>query len=199
MLTGVILAGGQNRRMGGKPKALIPFRGVPLLNIQLQEMAKICQQILIVTHIPELFAPILQEFQQAAVRCIPDVMPGKGPLSGIQAACLTAATDRLWIVGCDMPYLSAAAAEALNELCEVTQADAVIPVIHEKVQPLHGIYDKRIAPVVSELLEMEQFQLMGLLERIHFQTADDSFFAQKNIALTFTVNLNTPDDFLSAE
>jgi hypothetical protein len=46
---------------------------------------------------------------------------------------------------------------------------------------------------------MEQFKLMGLLERIHFQTADDSFFAQRNIALTFTVNLNTPDDFLSAE
>jgi molybdenum cofactor guanylyltransferase len=197
MLTGVILAGGQNRRMGGKHKALMPFKGVPLLNIQLKEMARICKQILLVTHAPELFAPILQEFKQAEVNCIPDVMPGKGPLSGIHAACLAAATDRLWIVGCDMPYLSAAAAEALFDLCEGTQADAVIPVIHEKVQPLHGIFDKRIAPVVAKLLEMEQFKLMGLLERIHFLTADDSYFAQRDIALTFTVNLNTPDDFLS--
>jgi molybdenum cofactor guanylyltransferase len=199
MLTGVILAGGQNRRMGGKHKALIPFRGVPLINIQLQEMARICKQIFIVTHAPELFPKILREFKQAEVSCIPDVMPGKGPLSGIHAACLAAATDRLWIVGCDMPYLSAAAAEALYDWCEVTHADAIIPVIHEKVQPLHGIFDKRIAPVVAELLEMEQFKLMGLLERIHFLTADDSFFAQRDIALTFTVNLNTPDDFLSAE
>ncbi|SEC63528.1 molybdenum cofactor guanylyltransferase [Paenibacillus sp. GP183] len=199
MMTGVILAGGQNRRMGGKHKALIPFRGVPLLNIQLQEMARICKQILLVTHKPELFAPILQDIRQAEVSCIPDVLPGKGPLSGIHAACLAAETNRLWIVGCDMPYVSAAAAEALYDLSESTQADAVIPVIHEKVQPLHGIYDKRIAPVVSELLGMEQFKLMGLLARIHFVTADDLFFAQRDIALTFTVNLNTPDDFLSAE
>jgi molybdopterin-guanine dinucleotide biosynthesis protein A len=199
MMTGVILAGGQNRRMGGKHKALISLKGVPLLSIQLQEMARICKQILLVTHTPELFAAILQDFQQAGVSCIPDVMPGKGPLSGIHAACLSAEADRLWIVGCDMPYVSAAAAEALYDLCEDTEADAVIPVIHEKVQPLHGIFDKRIAPVVAELLEMEQFKLMGLLERIHFLTADDSFFTQRNIALTFTVNLNTPDDFLSAE
>jgi molybdopterin-guanine dinucleotide biosynthesis protein A len=199
MMTGVILAGGQNRRMGGKHKALIPFKGVPLLNIQLQEIARICKQILLVTHTPDLFAPILQDFQQAEVSCIPDVLPGKGPLSGIHAACLAAETDRLWIVGCDMPYVSAAAAEALYDLCEGTQADAVIPVIHDKVQPLHGIFDKRIAPVVTELLETEQFKLLELLERIHLVTADDSFFAQRDIALTFTINLNTPDDFLSAE
>jgi molybdopterin-guanine dinucleotide biosynthesis protein A len=198
MITGVLLAGGQNRRMGGRHKALLPINGVPLLAIQLQEMARLCEQILIVTNTPDLFEPIISGFELAKVTTIPDIIPGRGPLSGIHAACRAAIEDRLWIVGCDMPFLSAAAAEALNGLCEKTNADAAIPVIDDKLQPLHGIYDKRIESITEELLLQEKYRLMGLLERIRWQPADQAFFVQKEIGLSFTVNLNTPDDFNEA-
>jgi molybdopterin-guanine dinucleotide biosynthesis protein A len=199
MMTGVILAGGQNRRMGGRHKALVPFRGFPLLAIQLREMALICKQILIVTNAPHLFEPIIAEFHLAKVSCIPDLMPGKGPLSGIHAACRAALTDRLWVVGCDMPFLSATAAEALNDLCVEKQSDAAIPVIREKIHPLHSIIDKRIVTIAEELLELEKYKLMGLLERIHYEPADDAFFTDKKIGLAFTVNLNTPEEFDCAQ
>lgn len=199
MMTGVILAGGQNRRMGGAHKALVPINGVPLLQIQLEEMARICSFILIVTNVPELFAPIVAEFKLAEVSCIPDLLPEKGPLSGIHAACQAAQTNRLWIVGCDMPFISAAAAEALNDLCKETCADAAVPVIQGKIQPLHGIFDKRIVHIVKELLELEVYKLMRLLERIHVQTVDDAFFVDKRVSLAFTVNLNTPGEFRAVQ
>jgi molybdopterin-guanine dinucleotide biosynthesis protein A len=199
MMTGVILAGGQNRRMGGRHKALLPFRGVPLLTIQLEEMARICKHILIVTNTPHLFEPIIREFHLAEVNCMPDLLPGKGPLSGIHAACKAVRTNHFWLVGCDMPFLSAAAAEALHELCGQKQADAAIPVIQGKVQPLHAIFDKKIVLAAEDLLAQESYKLMGLLERINYEHAGDAFFAHKKIGLTFTVNLNTPEEFDSAQ
>ncbi len=62
MITGVILAGGLNRRMGGRLKALLPVQGQPLLLRQLKEMSSICKQVIVVTNELEVLRPHLLRF-----------------------------------------------------------------------------------------------------------------------------------------
>jgi molybdopterin-guanine dinucleotide biosynthesis protein A len=195
MITGVILAGGQNRRMGGRVKALLPIDGVPLLRRQLEEISLLCGRILVVTNKPELMEPITSEFHHAEVSCIPDQYPGQGPLSGIHAACQTSVDSQLWVVGCDMPFLSAEAARAMSSLCLETQVDAIVPVIQQKVQPLHGIYQRHIGTIVELCITEKSLKLMGLLERIRWQVAEETFFLERGIGLQFAGNVNTLEDY----
>jgi molybdenum cofactor guanylyltransferase len=198
MLTGVILAGGQNRRMGGKPKALLPFGGRPILERQLEEMAVLCPQILVVANAPQDLAPIVSAHQFAKVQIIPDLYPGTGPLGGLHAALHSSENECVWVVGCDMPHISATAAGMMLAACKEASNDAVLPVIQGKIHPLHGIYHSRIKPIVEALLQQKQYKMMGLLERIRWLQADQSDFLSKQIDLAFVTNLNTNEEYLRA-
>lgn len=195
MITGVILAGGLNRRMGGRLKALLPVQGQPLLHKQLKVMSSICKQVIVVTNEPEVLLPHLSSVPDIDVKCITDQYVQKGPLSGIHAASLIASEQHLWIVGCDMPFISAEAAKAMAILCKEANLDAVIPVLDGRVHPLHGIYSKLVGSEAGMLLEQEQYRLMGLLDHIEWKPVENDFFEQQNIPTHFATNVNTPEEF----
>ena len=109
MLTGVILAGGANRRMKGESKALLPFGGQPLVVRQVDRMRILCDEVIVVTNDPRPYLPILDR----SVRIITDFFAGHGPLGGMHAALSLAKHTSVWVVGCDMPFVSSKAAELL--------------------------------------------------------------------------------------
>jgi molybdenum cofactor guanylyltransferase len=195
MMTGVILAGGLNRRMGGKLKALLPIGGEPLLLRQLTEMALLCKQVLIVTNAPEMLSNTLATVSSVEVACIRDRYVQTGPLGGLHAACLAAEESLLWVVGCDMPFISALAAKAMGERCMEAGTDAVVPVIEGHIHPLHGIYSRQVGSHAEALLVLEEYRLMGLLERINWLAVEQNFFEERNITTQFATNLNTPEDY----
>jgi molybdopterin-guanine dinucleotide biosynthesis protein A len=196
MMSGVILAGGQNRRMGGSPKALLPIGDRPLIHVQLEEMAKLCMQIWVVTNTPELLEPAISKFRQAEVTLIPDTYPNTGPMGGIHAACQAAAVERLWIVGCDMPFLSSEAANAMLEQHIASEASALAPNLADKIHPLHAIYHRELTRAVAEQLLIQQnYKLMELLRKLNAQHANEAFFTNKGIDLNFVTNLNTIEDY----
>lgn len=87
-LGALILAGGQNRRMGGSPKALLPNgSGARILDGLRAAFAGFDEKLLS-TNTPELaagtgFAPV------------PDAQPGMGPLAGLAAALSACQSDGL--------------------------------------------------------------------------------------------------------
>lgn len=83
MLTGVILAGGDNRRMGGRVKALLPFHGEPLIVRQIRRMRIACDTVIAVARYPEKLEDALMNDD---ILLIEDRIPGKGPLGGMHAA-----------------------------------------------------------------------------------------------------------------
>jgi molybdopterin-guanine dinucleotide biosynthesis protein A len=196
MISGVILAGGQNRRMGGSPKALLPIGDRPLIRVQLEEMAKLCKQIWVVTNTPKLLEPAISKFRQAEVTLIADTYPNTGPMGGIHAACRAAAVERLWIVGCDMPFLSSEAANAMLEQHITLEATALVPKVADKIHPLHAIYHRKQTETVTEQLLIQQnYKLLELLRKLNAQHVDEAFFTNKGIDLNFVTNLNTIEDY----
>lgn len=100
-LTGLILAGGEGRRMGGQDKGLMPFHGRPLVAWVADALRGQVGRVLIVANRnTEAYA------QYGEV--IRDLRPGfAGPLAGIEAGLSAAAPG--WILSCpvDAPLLPA--------------------------------------------------------------------------------------------
>ncbi|WP_447895058.1 molybdenum cofactor guanylyltransferase MobA [Vreelandella sp. GE22] len=108
-LTGMILAGGEGRRMGGRDKGLEPFEGLPLFAHALTPLQGRVAEILVSAN------RNLDAYKLFGHRVIEDVEPGfHGPLMGIYSGLLAAKTPWLLVVPCDTPLLPATLAERLS-------------------------------------------------------------------------------------
>lgn len=194
MLTGIILAGGENRRMNGKNKALLTFSNERLIERQIRFMKPICDEIIVVTNDPRSLLPILGN----TVRIITDYIPGKGPLSGMHAAFTLSKSSVMWVVGCDMPFISHRAAEWMWKQQQELQCDAVIPYISNKYHSLHGIYHKNCIHAISDLLNQNQYQLKELFKNIRYERIKESQFLEQGIDPQFITAVNTPEDYNEA-
>lgn len=99
-LTGLILAGGQGRRMGGVDKGLVAFHGRPLVAYVGERLAGRVAEVLInANRSQDQYAPL-------ADRVIEDAEGGfQGPLMGIYSGLRAAATPWLVVLPCDTPAL----------------------------------------------------------------------------------------------
>lgn len=98
--TGLILAGGAGRRVGGRDKGLISWAGKPLVQHVVERIG------------PQVDTMIIScnrncaQYRQFAAATVPDLRPGHaGPLAGLEAAYPRIATDLLMLVSCDTPQL----------------------------------------------------------------------------------------------
>lgn len=99
-LTGLILAGGQGRRMGGVDKGLVTFRGRPLVAHVRDRLAGRVAELLINANRSE------GDYAPLADRVIGDAEGGfQGPLMGIYSGLRAARTPWLLVAPCDTPSL----------------------------------------------------------------------------------------------
>ncbi len=104
-LTGMILAGGEGRRMGGRDKGLEPFAGLPLVGHVVKRLEGQVAELLINAN------RNADAYRFFADRVIADlVMDGaeggfKGPLMGIYSGLRAAKTPWLLVAPCDSPAL----------------------------------------------------------------------------------------------
>lgn len=149
-VTGVVLAGGDGRRMGG-PKAFLPGPdGRPLVAVALDALrAAGAREVLVAARDAAPFAAL-----EPAVEVILDRGPGLGPVAGLEAALRRTTTDWTLVVACDMPRLEPA---LLRRLALEALADpgrlAVVPRVGGRLEPLHAAYHRRAQPLVTAALD----------------------------------------------
>jgi len=99
-ITGLILAGGEGRRMGGQDKGLLMLHGRPLAAHALERLAPQVSQVLIsANRHAEAYAAL-------GVPVLADIRPGfLGPLAGLLTGLQACRTDWLLSVPCDSPAL----------------------------------------------------------------------------------------------
>ncbi|MFC7441400.1 molybdenum cofactor guanylyltransferase [Laceyella putida] len=190
-IAGVILAGGQNRRMHGQMKALLPIGEEMIIERQVREMKRICQQVILVTQQPEVFPAWVKR----EVQVIGDEIAGCGPLSGMDAAFAVAATPYVWVVACDMPYLSAVVAAALKQELERLRKEAAIPRLQGKDHPLHGVYRVDTGERIRELLLRKQYRVKELLQQLSCAYVEERFFAEQDLSTRCVININTREEY----
>jgi molybdopterin-guanine dinucleotide biosynthesis protein A len=170
----------------GRNKALLPFRGRPLIARVYEAVHSRFEDIFLVTNNPGLFD---------AVPCpkITDRIPGKGPISGVDAALRHSRNPYVLVVGCDAPFLSLPLLERLAG--ETGEADLVIPFGPDGPEPLCAIYGKGCLPLIEEFLQAGDFSLMSLIGRVRTREVSREDVATVDPGFLSFRNINTPKDF----
>lgn len=176
--SGAILAGGFSSRMGAD-KAALPFGGMTLLEWQVQKLRALGIEDIMVSGSP-LAAPM--------ARCVPDVYPHRGPLSGIHACLEAAWNENVIILAVDIPLVPASALRPLAG----AHAGGVTLLCHGGfVEPLIGVYDTSLAEKASSILQMKDCSVRRLFE----QTEVHRLAFQGDARLL--ENCNTPEAYLA--
>jgi molybdenum cofactor guanylyltransferase len=185
---GVILAGGEGRRMGGQDKAMMPFAGRPLIAHVLDRLEPQVERVLISANgDPSRFAAF-------GCRVVADTAP-QGPLSGVLAA-LEVATSlgatHVVSAPCDTPFLPGDLVPQLLLAAESAPEGLAIAATKDGDHPATALWQVGLAPALSAFLAG------GEAKVTRFTDAHRAARAQFLDGQAF-LNLNTPDDLAKAE
>lgn len=183
-ISAAILAGGASRRMG-RNKALLPFRGRPLIARIHEIVQDLCEDVFLVTNDPGPY-----DFLPCPK--IPDRVPGKGPISGVDAALRHSRHPHVLVVGCDTPFLSPSLLERLAG--ETAGADLVIPIGPRGPEPLCAIYGKGCIPRIGESILKGEFSLVALAGKVLTREISREEVASVDPEFRSFLNVNTPED-----
>jgi molybdenum cofactor guanylyltransferase len=179
-----ILAGGAARRLGGRQKALLDVGGRPILDRQLDVLRELADQVFIIGAEAAAWA-------DRGLTAVADEIPGCGALGGIYTAIVRSPRERTIVVGCDMPYLSAALLRHMIDM----DADVVIPRSRRGLEPLCAIYARACAGAIRQRLDRGELEAAAMPEGVSVKeiaaAALDAFGPDD---LLFA-NVNTPHDY----
>ena len=184
-MSAAILAGGRSRRMG-KTKALLPYRGRPLIAQVYETLQTLFEDIFLVTNDPEIF-----DFLPCPK--IPDRVPGKGPISGVDAALRYSRNPTVLVVGCDAPFLSPSLLKLLTG--KAVGADLVIPYGPRGPEPLCAVYGKGCLPLIEDSLRKGDFKLVELGKRLRTREVPLEEVAAVDPGFLSFRNINTPGEY----
>ncbi|MDW7674597.1 MAG: molybdenum cofactor guanylyltransferase [Bacillota bacterium] len=146
-LTGIILAGGLNSRMGTNKAFLQVVDGQPIIDSIVELFSSLFKETIVVSNQVEIY-------KYLGVKVVPDIILKKNPLCGIHAGLMAAETNNSFIVPCDMPFLQPDLIKLLVSEVNEDKYDVVVPQIDSYLQPLHAIYSKKcIKPIEKCLVE----------------------------------------------
>ncbi len=184
-LSAVVLAGGQGRRLG-VPKDTLTFAGRPLLDIVVQRVSCLCDEVVVACGSDDRQVPL------PGARCVPDLMPGQGPLAGLHAGLRSISSPYALVVACDMPFLEPRLLAHMARLPRDYQA--LVPYTGGAAHPLHAIYAKECLPVVGALLAQGANSMHELLSRLRVRVVPDDDIRRFDPEALSLFNLNTPSD-----
>jgi molybdopterin-guanine dinucleotide biosynthesis protein A len=150
--TAIILAGGQSSRMGAN-KALIHYRGKPLIQYSVDLALAFTNEVLISSGNHDL--------DHLGFPVVADNLAVKAPLAGIHAGLNTSHTDWNLVLTCDMPNISK---ELIEELLSVTDDNhrMVVPQHDGFLEPLCGFYHRDIIPILENNFLAGKFSVLDL-------------------------------------
>ena len=186
-ITGVILAGGESRRMGSD-KALLPLAGARFVDHVYRAFTALFDEVLIVTNSPDLYADL-------PCRKVPDFFLGQGSLAGIHAGLSRARHDKIFVADCDMPFINPA---LVRRICDhAGRADVVIPRSETGHEPLHAVYDRRCLGGMRELLEAGRRRIVGFFPRVKVEELPAAVWHDLDPEGLSFRNINTPEEYFA--
>ena len=192
MLTLVIQAGGESRRMGSD-KGLLPFLGKPLIRRVIERLSPMADEVLVTTNNPDAY-----RFLDLPLYA--DLLPGYGALGGLLTALSAAGKPLVAVVACDMPFASAALLATLAGRLESSGGDVAIPSSAEGLEPLHAVYRRETClPQVRLALEGGELKLISWFPQVRVEVVPFEQVAAVDPNPHLFMNLNTPADLKRAE
>jgi molybdopterin-guanine dinucleotide biosynthesis protein A len=184
-MTGIILAGGKNSRMGIN-KAFLEIDGTRLIDNILAVYQKIFSEIIIVTNDPLSYT----EFPDTLI--VTDIYKDKSALGGIYTGLFYATHDYSFVAACDMPFINEDFIIYLTG--QVGKHDVIVPELSEGFQPLHAIYSRNCLSHIKKLLIADKLKITGFYKEVRLLSIPEEKIKPFNKDGRLFLNVNTPKD-----
>ncbi len=182
-ITGLVLAGGRARRMGGEDKGLIPLAGRALVEHVLDALRPQVSELLINANRNQA------RYAGFGAAVVADTHDGfLGPLAGMAAGLAAAATPLLVCVPCDSPCLPPDLVARLAGRLHAADADLAVAHDGERLQPVFVLLRVSLRARLEQYLASGERKIdrwyAGLAcEQVDFSDAPEAFR-----------NVNTPEE-----
>ncbi len=188
----MIQAGGESKRMG-QNKALLPFRGQPLIERVVKRLQPYSDELILTANRPELF-------QFLDLPSYPDLITGKGALGGLYTALSAARHPVVAVVACDMPFVNPLLLAAERDLLTSGERDVVIPFSTEGREPLHAVYRKDAClPAIRRALDENRLRMDSWFSDVKVREMSLDEVSAFDPEFRSFMNVNTPEEFRQAD
>lgn len=184
----VILTGGKSSRMG-RPKALLPFAGEPLIAHVVRKLKRIFAEAVVVAA-PE------QELPTLPVTLVRDEVAYQGPVSGIYHGLKASTREACFVTSCDAPFLNLQLISGL--VSQLSDFDVVVPYWQERFQPLHAVYRRHVFPLLREQLNRGELRPISLYSKVRTREIQEEEIRRLDPEGLSFLNMNSPEDYREA-
>lgn len=191
--TGVILAGGQASRYGGKPKGLERVHGARVIDRVATVLGAVTDSLLLIANDPDAARWL------PGVRVAGDVRPGIGSLGGIHAALVHAGTAVI-VVAWDMPFVPEGLLAELRTLGD--DADVVAPESDSSrrgLEPLCAYYSPTCIAPIERSIDADDRRVIGFFEQVRVVRLPAEDVRRYGDPDRLFMNVNTPGELALAE
>jgi molybdenum cofactor guanylyltransferase len=182
-VTGLVLAGGLGRRMGGEDKGLVALAGRPMVEHVLEALRPQVRAVLINANRNQA------RYAAYGYPVLADSLAGYlGPLAGVLSALPRITTEFLVTVPCDAPLVAGDLVARLHDACVSHDADGAVASDGQRQQPVFLLLRARVAPGLEAYLASGGRKIDAWFGQVRIVDADFSDEPD-----TF-VNVNDPDE-----
>lgn len=169
----------------GYDKALLVWQGKPLIQIVAEVLLSICDRVRII-------ADRGSRFSFLNLETYPDEVSGMGPLGGIYTALRVSDSERVFCVGCDMPFLDKKTIRGMWDMS--SEFDVVVPYANGGFHPLHAVYSQSCKEPIKKTLLSGPQRITSFFDQVRVKTVDEKDFPVLAASGKALANINTPAD-----
>lgn len=167
-ITGVVLAGGRARRMGGIDKGLVEICGKPMCELVIELLSPQVETILVNANRNH------DEYKNFGVSVIEDYFSGYlGPLAGIASAMRVAQTPWVITVPCDGPFLNSDYVRRMSERVTL-ETKVVVARDSERLQPTYMLANSDVVDDLNSFLKSGERKIDKWFIKHNYSTCDFS-------------------------
>jgi molybdopterin-guanine dinucleotide biosynthesis protein A len=180
-----VLAGGKGRRFG-QDKATLKIGNITLLERIYGELNSVVTTTWIIGRNHKGFSIHPKLF-------IEDIITDVGPIGGLITA-LKQSQRPILLTSCDMPFIKSEHIQFLIKEFDPHLA-ATIAVSEKGIEPLFGIYQHQILPIIEQLIASKDFAIYRIFDHVEVKFVD---FAKAGYISGLFFNINTFSDYKKA-
>ncbi len=168
-VTGVVLAGGLARRMGGQDKGLVDYNGRAMIECALEAIVPVVDEVYINAN------RNLDQYRRYGQPVISDQTETfDGPLAGVLSALSKSTSDILLVIPCDSPLVESSHLKKMLEVRSEVDADVSVAFDGRRLHPVFLALKKSLAPSLRRFLASGQRKIDVWLEQHHAVRVDFS-------------------------
>lgn len=183
-IAGLVIMGGQNKRMNGNHKAFLKLGNDTFLYHIVHALSP-CHSIY-------LSVDQRDKFSHLTLPLIEDYYEAIGPLGGLYSALKEVPQDYLFVTACDMPFITR---DFVSYMLSQLHTDTECVVLCDEsgfFYPLGALYSKSLIPKIESMIKDQNYRMQYLIKLAKSRVIPIS---ETPFSKSLLRNVNTPEDY----